>query len=302
MLAGTIKDGARFPLSESSVRQYWFMCDGDEEGTDMTDSPRTWHFGLMAQWWAEFNLDAATEVAYLRPLIEDDGQPALDLACGTGRVLLPLLEAGLDVDGCDMSADMLAGCRRRGAQKGLTPNLYAQAMHALDLPRRYRTIYICDSFGIGGQREQDLEALRRCYQQLAPGGLLVFNHYLPYFHANEWQFWLPDNRRQLPEPWFETGTGPRRKALNGDEYETMTRIAGMNPLLQRLTRETRVTLWRGGEMVATEDGTLIENLYFLPELRSLLGDAGFEDVTIYAAYSTTPVTVDDQTVTFVARK
>jgi SAM-dependent methyltransferase len=130
MLAGTIKDGARFPLSESSVRQYWFMCDGDEEGTDMTDSPRTWHFGLMAQWWAEFNLDAATEVAYLRPLIEDDGQPALDLACGTGRVLLPLLEAGLDVDGCDMSADMLAGCRRRGAQKGLTPNLYAQAMHA----------------------------------------------------------------------------------------------------------------------------------------------------------------------------
>ncbi len=268
----------------------------------MTDQPQTWHHGLMAQWWAEFNQDAATEVTYLRPLIEDDGQPALDLACGTGRVLLPLLDAGLDVDGCDLSADMLKGCRQRAAENGLSPALYAQAMHALDLPRRYRTIYICDSFGIGGHREQDAEALRRCHQHLAPGGRLVVNHYLPYFHASEWQYWLPEHRQQLPEPWFETGTGPRRRASNGDEYETMTRIAGLDPLLQRLTRETRVTLWRDGELVATEEGTLIENLYFLHELRALLTDAGFGDIAIYAAYTHAPATVDDRTVTFIARK
>jgi hypothetical protein len=42
---------------------------------------------------------------------------------------------------------------------------YAQAGDALDLPRAYGTIYICDSFGIAG----DAEALARCYPQLAAG-------------------------------------------------------------------------------------------------------------------------------------
>jgi SAM-dependent methyltransferase len=144
----------------------------------MSDQPQTWHYGLVARWWAEFNQASREELAYYQRLIERDGQPALDLACGTGRLLLPLLRAGLDVDGCDLSPDMLALCRQRAALEGLAPNLYVQAMHALDLPRTYRTIYICDSFGLGGQRQQDKEALRRCYLHLVPEGTLVFSHYL----------------------------------------------------------------------------------------------------------------------------
>src|SRR3712207_7059847 len=102
---------------------------------------------------------------YFRTYIERDGQPALDVACGTGRLLLPLLRAGLDVDGCDLSPDMLALCRAKAERDGLKPRLYAQAMHDLDLPRMYRTIYICDSFGLGGHRQHDREALRRCYRR-----------------------------------------------------------------------------------------------------------------------------------------
>ncbi len=121
----------------------------------MSDQPQTWHYGLVARWWAEFNEADPDELAFYRAFVEPDGQPALDLACGTGRLLLPLLRAGLDVDGCDLSPDMLALCRDRATEEGLAPQLYAQAMHALDLPRAYRTIFICDSFGIGGERRQD---------------------------------------------------------------------------------------------------------------------------------------------------
>jgi SAM-dependent methyltransferase len=117
----------------------------------MHAQPQTWHYGLMAQWWAEFNV-AAPELAFYQTCIARFGQPALDVACGTGRLLLPLLQAGLEVDGCDLSPDMLACCRAKAARVSLEPRLYAQAMHKLDLPRMYRTIYICDSFGIGGQR------------------------------------------------------------------------------------------------------------------------------------------------------
>ena len=58
---------------------------------------QTWHYGVVARWWAEFNT-AGPEIAYFRQFIEGDGQPALDAACGTGRLLLPYIRDGFDVD------------------------------------------------------------------------------------------------------------------------------------------------------------------------------------------------------------
>ncbi len=114
------------------------------------EQPQTWHYGLIARYWAEFNDDFRPhEIPYFQRFVEDDGQPALDVACGTGRLLLPYLRAGLDVDGCDVSADMIALCREKAEREGFAPNLYVQPMHQLDLPRRYRTIYVCGAFGLG---------------------------------------------------------------------------------------------------------------------------------------------------------
>ena len=50
----------------------------------MTDEAQTWHYGLVARWWAELNTDGP-EIAYFKGLIERYGQPALEVACGTGR-------------------------------------------------------------------------------------------------------------------------------------------------------------------------------------------------------------------------
>jgi 2-polyprenyl-3-methyl-5-hydroxy-6-metoxy-1,4-benzoquinol methylase len=57
------------------------------------------------RWRAEFNVAEPLEIAYFRGAIERFGQPALDLGCGAGRLLLPLLADGLIVDGVDISAD-----------------------------------------------------------------------------------------------------------------------------------------------------------------------------------------------------
>ena len=112
----------------------------------MEGSPQTWHYGLVSRWWAEFNTEGP-EIEYFQRFVER-GQPALDVACGTGRLLIPWLKAGLDVEGVDISDDMLALCRERGEREGLSPTLYAQSMHELDLPRRYRTIVVC---GVSGR-------------------------------------------------------------------------------------------------------------------------------------------------------
>jgi SAM-dependent methyltransferase len=118
----------------------------------VTEQPQTWHYGLIARYWAEFNDDFRPyEIPYFRKFIEDDGQPALDVACGTGRLLLPYLRAGLDVDGCDVSADMIAACREKAEHEGIKPNLHVQPMHQLELPRRYQTLSSAARSGSGAR-------------------------------------------------------------------------------------------------------------------------------------------------------
>ena len=66
----------------------------------------------------------------------------LEAAVGSGRLLIPLLEAGLLVDGVDDSEDMLAACRSRCAQRGLHPRLYQARLQDLSLPDRYEAIIV----------------------------------------------------------------------------------------------------------------------------------------------------------------
>lgn len=98
-------------------------------------------------------------------------------------MLLPLLRAGIDIDGCDISTDMIRLARQAATREGFT----AQPMHELDVPRRYRMIFICGSFGLGGGRDNDLETLRRCQPTWNPAGALVFNEQMEYASRNAWE-------------------------------------------------------------------------------------------------------------------
>ena len=262
----------------------------------MTDA-LTWHYGVVARWWGEFNLDGP-EIEYFRPFVEA-GQPALEVACGTGRLLVPYLRAGLDVDGSDISPDMLARCRERAEQEGLpTPSLYAQAVHELNLPRRYRTIIVCGGFGLGGRREHDIEGLRRIYEHLEPGGVFVLDNEVPYAKW-WWRYWRKDEHAELPRPWREEGD--RRTGADGTEYELRSRLVELDPLAQTVTLEMRASMRRAGELVA-EEHVLKMTDYFTNEVLLMLDQAGFSDVDVRAGYEDRAPTGDDDFVVFVARK
>jgi SAM-dependent methyltransferase len=264
----------------------------------MGDEPQTWHYGVVAQWWAEFNVDGP-EIDYFRDMIERYGQPALDVACGTGRLLLPFLRAGLDVDGCDISPDMLALCRDRAERAGLAPRLYAQAMHLLDLSRHYRTIFICGAFGLGGNRHLDQQALRLIFEHLEPGGVLVMDNYVPYGNPGHWKYWLRSRRGGLPEP--AQPPQPRRLS-DGSDLALHARVIDFDPLEQVITYEMHAQRWRDGELDADEMYTLREGLYFRNELLMMLEHAGFADIRVEADYTGQPATRDTDVLVFVATK
>jgi len=264
-------------------------------------APETWHHGLVATWWAEFNDDFRPhEIPYFRRHVERDGQPALDVACGTGRLLLPYLRAGLDVDGCDISADMVQHCRAKASAEGLSPVLFVQGMHEIDPPRTYRTVFVCGAFGLGSTRAQDVEALSRLHDALQPGGTLLLDIEVPYADTKQWRYWTSEGRRALPEEL--PPPRERRLASDGGEYTLRARVLDLDPLEQRVTLGMHAERWRDGELEADEDRTLTINLYFRNELLLLLERAGFADVRIEGDHNDLPPTPDDEFLVFVATK
>jgi SAM-dependent methyltransferase len=261
----------------------------------MSKDTQTWHHGLVARWWAEFT-EGGDDVDYFHSAAARCGEPVLDLGCGTGRVLLPLLRAGIDIDGTDASADMLMWCRDAAQAEGLSVGLYQQAMHELNLPRGYRMAYMCGAFGIGGTREQDLEGLRRIRKLLQPGGQLFLDHYLPNIENPKlWGYWA--HEPALPRHW--PSKGDRRQAQDGTELELRTRVKDIDPLEQTISMEMRASHIVDGEETEVETNAIDIVLYFKNEIELMLRVAGFSDISIQAfAQDRAPLPWQDKRIVF----
>ncbi|MEU7900194.1 class I SAM-dependent methyltransferase [Nonomuraea sp. NPDC049152] len=112
--------------------------------------------------------------------VEEAGSPALELGCGDGDPLLDLRRRGLDVEGVDASADMLDRCRRRARKQGVDVVVHHQRMEALDLPRRYRAIFLAGpTFNLLPDDSTALAALRGIRDHLAVGGTALVPLFVP---------------------------------------------------------------------------------------------------------------------------
>ena len=134
--------------------------------------------GLIAASWDLLRGDTSqwADRAFYRAVIERSGQPALDVGCGTGRLLLDYLAQGIRIEGVDNSPEMLAICRRKAQALGLQPVLFEQALERLDLPHTYPTILVPSStFQLVTDQSYAAEALRRLHAHLAAGGTLVMS-------------------------------------------------------------------------------------------------------------------------------
>ena len=255
---------------------------------------RTWHYGLVARWWALFNVDGP-EIDFFRRYVAA-APPALDLACGTGRLLVPYVRDGLDVDGTDVSVDMLERCRQAAAAAGARPTLVAQANHELDLPRRYGTIICCGGFGLGATRDQDREGLARVLAHLEPGGTFVVDNEIADLDPARWRPWRPPTG-----PLEVPGPDERRRGPDGDDYAIAHRWLALDPDERRGTREIHVWHWHDGELVAHEVHDLVMNAYGTDELAALLADVGFVDVLVIGGYDGAPLGPDHRFAVFEAR-
>jgi SAM-dependent methyltransferase len=253
----------------------------------------TWHHGLVARWWAMFNVDGP-EIEFFGRAVAS-GQPALDVGCGSGRLLVPWLASGYDVDGADASADMIDVCRAAAASQGFQPALYVQATHLLDLPRHYRTAVLCGVLGIGVSQQHDLDGLRRVRAHLLPGGTLLLDYERGEFDAAAMAGWTPqpaDDTPPAPEQW--------RRGPDGDDYALRVRITSVAADRRSVEREMTAWQWHDGALVRTESYRLLVNLYTPDDIVALLGQAGFVDVQVTGGYHGGPPRGDERFLVYTA--
>jgi SAM-dependent methyltransferase len=108
----------------------------------------------------------------------------LELMSGTGRVSLPLIEAGVRLTCVDRSAEMLAVLRRKPEQRQLVAEVYQMDVRELSLPRRYTLAFIpFHSLAELVSAEDRRRTLTRIYEHLAPDGQLIRTLHNPTVRA-----------------------------------------------------------------------------------------------------------------------
>lgn len=213
--------------------------------------------------------------------------PIHEPMCGSGRYLLPLLAEGLDVSGSDSSPEMLARCRARAAERGLTPSLSEQDLGALICPRPPALVFVpSGSFGLLLDDAHVERALRRVYEVLVPGGLFVVEAELLRPAA-------PELSGVWGGRWIERPDGSKLVLSWLTQYSGDARIT---------SSLHRYELVKEGQLVATEYDDFRVRSYTPSEFRSLLEHAGFQDVAALRPYDGAAIDESDDAAVFRARK
>jgi ubiquinone/menaquinone biosynthesis C-methylase UbiE len=246
-------------------------------------TPNYDYYGLIASTWDLWRDDTADwedRHLYLA-LIRQYGEPALDIGCGTGRLVIDYRQLGIDIDGVDNSPEMLKICRAKADKLGLSLNLYQQNMETLDLPRKYRTI-IASSSALQLLTDVDVAraTLRRFYDLLEPGGAFVS----PFFF--DWQEGEPlDTGFEL---LFE-----KVRPEDGALVRSWVR-EWREPAKQWWHTEQRFEVEVNGEVVAREEQRRSPEgrWYTQPEAIQLYRGAGFTDIHALKGFANEPADAD----------
>jgi ubiquinone/menaquinone biosynthesis C-methylase UbiE len=240
--------------------------------------------GLMADTWDIWRDDTARweDGIFFRDIVRQYGQPALDVGCGTGRIVLDYMSDGLDIDGVDNSPEMLAICREKARKRGLLPNLYEQAMETLDLPRAYRTILVpSSSFQLVTDAEKAREVMRRFFAHLQPGGTLI----MPF--SFEWKEGQP----------LQTDWGLVFDKVRPVDGATVRRWAreSFSPDQQLWHSEDRYEVLQNNVVIASEEHrrSPAGRWYSQSQAAQLYQDAGFHDIRLLQGFTDAPASPED---------
>jgi ubiquinone/menaquinone biosynthesis C-methylase UbiE len=202
------------------------------------------------------------------------GHPVLELACGTGRVSVPVAEAGVRVVGLDVSAAMLGRAREKSA--GLANVRWVEGdMRSFELPERFGLVFIpFRSFQHLLTVEDQLACLGCIQRHLVPGGRLAIDIFNPsVLMIAEWLGPKRGTIERRRDDFDDPSSGRRTKAWQTLAYRTAVQEAFASFIDEQLDDE--------GAVVSRVYRDLKLRYIFRYEMEHLLERAGFEIEALY---------------------
>ena len=200
------------------------------------------------------------------------GGPILELACGTGRLTLPLAREGHEVVGLDLSPHMLQRARNKAVAQAIDVAFIGGDMRAFDLGRQFALVFVsCNSLAHLTTSAEILACFECVRRHLAPGGVFAFDIVNPDLRA-----------------LARSSSRPRRLDVgpNPSCAIAIEEVATYDPVQQ-----VRFVNWR-----VREPGSVVRDLaplalrqIFPQELSILLAASGLELVERYGDFARNPL-------------
>ncbi|MDP1724852.1 MAG: class I SAM-dependent methyltransferase [Alphaproteobacteria bacterium] len=119
---------------------------------------------------------------------------SLEAMCGSGRLLIPLIQEGYIVHGVDNSVSMLNSCKERGSKLDLGLTLFEADIEIMDLPNQYSLILIpLGSFQLLYPRLTAFNVLKNFKKHLKLGGKIILDLFVP------WDAMCENNQEEFTE-------------------------------------------------------------------------------------------------------
>ncbi|HEX37982.1 MAG TPA: class I SAM-dependent methyltransferase [Candidatus Cloacimonetes bacterium] len=149
------------------------------------------------------------------------GEPILELACGTGRLTLPLAKEGYDITGLDISLGMLKTAKEKAEKENLNIPWFHADCRNFHLAKKFNLIFIpFNSFAHIHDRES-FEALCSCVKK----HLMCNGHFIIDIFNPDLRILIAENpKRHKVAEYKEPNSNEKVLITESNKYDRSTQI------------------------------------------------------------------------------
>jgi SAM-dependent methyltransferase len=236
------------------------------------------------------------DLPFYLELAEQNGGPILEIACGTGRVLLAIARKGIEIHGVDNSRPMLKileeALARESQEVRHRVTLHEGDMRDFRLGKKFPLIIIpFRPMQHMHSVEDQLRALSTAAAHLGENGILAFDVFYPKFDtltAKMGEEVMEFEWRPSPD-----STDIVRRYFRKDSVDKINQIFYFTFIYRTL---------RGGEVISEETEDFKLSYLTYPHLRALFLLAGLEPIAEYGSFAKAPLDNNAEQMIFLLRK
>ena len=228
--------------------------------------PKNHYFDFLADWYDRLLVNEGLDIKYYKEALGNKPQSVLELACGTGRLMIPFIKSGNEVDGVDISPEMLKICRDKLNKENLEADLHEMDIVNFKIHKFYDVIFISGgSFCMIEDIEEAYKSLCSVLDHLKPGGRFVLDLFNPIDSYNKDDSGVPK---------------VIRTAEDGEEKIVCTAVTEIDVYEQIMTGSYKYELFKSENLQSELKDDFKMRWYGKYEFKLLLEKAGFTNIRI----------------------